>query len=312
MVAMRRFVLLLLTASLAAAQEPAAATGAGEQAPKEIDDALRARVTQFYQAHVDRKWRLALDVVAEDSQDYFLEKQKPDYYGFMITGIAYSDDFTRAIVSVTCDTDVFLMGQGRSRLKAPLSSQWKLENGQWYWFASRPTERGTPFGTIKSNSGATPEAAAGTPGGGAALPAGLAAAMAKGAAGVGAVANRRAVTADKTTIILDAGKPSSDVITLSNGLDGAVGLEVAVIETPGLTARAEKQFIPAGGSTRVVFDYKPSDPPSVGKVYVRVLPIGPVFQVKVTFDPPQQKPENAKAAPAAAKPAAKKPAAKSN
>ncbi|MGE5489317.1 MAG: hypothetical protein ACM3ZB_15990 [bacterium] len=306
---MRRFVLLLLTASLAAAQDPAATTGSGGQAPKEIDDALRARVTQFYQAHVDRKWRLALDAVAEDSQDYFLERQKPEYYGFSISSIAYSDGFTRAIVSVICDTEVFLMGRGRSRLKVPLSSQWKLENGQWYWFASRPTERETPFGTMKLNSGPAPEAAAGTSGGAAGLPAGIEEAMAKGAAGVGAVANRRAVTADKTTIVLDAGKPSSDVITLSNSLNGAMGLEVFVVETPGLTARAEQKFIPAGGSTRVVFDYNPSGPPSVGKVYIRVLPIGPVIPVKVTFNPPQQEPENGKAAPAAP---AVKPGAKSN
>ena len=301
-------------AGLAAAQEPAAAPVPGEQAPKEVDDALRARVTQFYQAHVDRKWRLALDVVADDSQDYFLEKKKPDYFGFTITSIAYSEGFTRAVVSVTCDTEMFIMGQGKSRIPAPLSSQWKLENGQWFWYAKRATERETPFGTMKVNSGAAPEGAAGMPEGTPRLPVGLTAAMAKGVAGVGAVSNRRAVTADKTTIVLDPAKPSSDVITLSNTLDGAMGLEVLVLETPGLTAHADEQFIPAGGSTRVVFEYKPSGPPSIGKVYVRVLPVGPVFPVKVTFTSPEQKPEKADSAPAAppAKPAKRKPAAKNS
>src|SRR5215472_8240570 len=37
-----------------------------ETAPPEIDQALRARVTQFYSAHVTGKWRDAFAVVADD------------------------------------------------------------------------------------------------------------------------------------------------------------------------------------------------------------------------------------------------------
>ena len=47
------------------------------QAPPDVDQALRARVNKFYQAHVDGKPRTAMPIVAEDTQDLWFDTDKP-------------------------------------------------------------------------------------------------------------------------------------------------------------------------------------------------------------------------------------------
>ena len=47
-----------------------------EKAPPEVDNALRERVSKFFQAHVDGKFRLAEEVIAEDSKDFFYNMEK--------------------------------------------------------------------------------------------------------------------------------------------------------------------------------------------------------------------------------------------
>ena len=49
-------------------------SGVGKTAD-EMDEALRARIHKFYQAHVDAKYRIADQVVAEDSKDLFFAAQ---------------------------------------------------------------------------------------------------------------------------------------------------------------------------------------------------------------------------------------------
>ncbi|MBM3748697.1 MAG: hypothetical protein FJW34_23225, partial [Acidobacteria bacterium] len=76
-----------------------------QKAPPAVDEAVRARVKQFFQAHVDGKFRAAAEVVAEDSQDAFFAANKPRCYSFEITKIEYLDEFTRATAVVACEMD---------------------------------------------------------------------------------------------------------------------------------------------------------------------------------------------------------------
>src|ERR1700724_3603210 len=69
------------------------------KAPPEVDEALRARVAKFYQAHVDGKPRRAEELVAEDTKDYFYTARKPQYLSFQIIKIDYTDTFTKATVT---------------------------------------------------------------------------------------------------------------------------------------------------------------------------------------------------------------------
>ena len=75
--------ILLTSVSLvtAAAQDPA---DLFRKAPPEVDDALRQRVTAFYQAHVDGKFRAADQFVAEDSKDAFFEAPKRRYLNCLL------------------------------------------------------------------------------------------------------------------------------------------------------------------------------------------------------------------------------------
>lgn len=41
-------------------------------APPEVDQALRSRVTEFFQNFVDKKFRQAINLVADDTQDAVL------------------------------------------------------------------------------------------------------------------------------------------------------------------------------------------------------------------------------------------------
>ncbi|MGC8794691.1 MAG: hypothetical protein ACP5U2_15005, partial [Bryobacteraceae bacterium] len=148
---MRGGLLVALTAALCAQAQTAAELF--EKAPPEVDQALRERVKFFYQCHVEGKFRQADQVVAEDSKDAFFAAEKPRYRGFEIVRIVYSDNFTRARVVVAVDTDFMAPGIGRIPVKAPLTSLWKLENGQWWWYVDRNAGKQTPFGPMRAGEG---------------------------------------------------------------------------------------------------------------------------------------------------------------
>ncbi len=69
--------------------------------PPEVDEALRARVTEFFQYHVDANFRKAYELVAEDTKEQYFGAQKWQFKSFKIDSIKYSDNFTKAEVQVT-------------------------------------------------------------------------------------------------------------------------------------------------------------------------------------------------------------------
>src|SRR5580700_10515939 len=76
---------------------------AQEQAPPDVDQELRARVSGFYQNFLDDSYspRKAEPYVAEDTKDYFYNALKQKYQSFQIVKITYSDNFTKAVVVVS-------------------------------------------------------------------------------------------------------------------------------------------------------------------------------------------------------------------
>src|ERR1044072_8874593 len=103
----------MLRLALAAALASAAFARTAPDAPKApagVDEALRARITEFYQFHVTGEYRKAEKMVAEDSQDIYYEHNKPKYLSFEIKTIAYAENFTKAKVSVTCEQYVNGLG----------------------------------------------------------------------------------------------------------------------------------------------------------------------------------------------------------
>src|SRR5580692_1418161 len=83
---------------------PVAAVTAWAQQPSpavaEVEAALRARVEQYYQLQVDKKFRQAEAMVAEDSKDDYYNRAKQDIKSFSIQQIEFRRDNSRARVTL--------------------------------------------------------------------------------------------------------------------------------------------------------------------------------------------------------------------
>ena len=231
------------------------------QAPPDVDEALRARITGFYQAHVDRKLiRQADQYVAEDTKDFFFESNKPSYLEFQIDKINYSDNFTKAKAIVNCKMIVMMPGFANSPITAPIPSVWKVENGQWVWYVDQKVGRDTPFGRMKPADGA--------PSGG----------------GLPSLASTpdiqalwKSVRADKSSVQLSASQ-TSDEVTISSKMPGNISLRLDYAKTPGLEVDLDHAELKTGEQARISLRYQPQKKPNPKSVEVRVL-VEPTNQV---------------------------------
>jgi len=244
-------------AALVAASVLLAQSNPFDRAPAGVEEALRERVRKFYQAHVDGKFRLADEMVAEDSKDEFFAAEKVRYYSFEIAQIHFEENYTKARVLTLAETDV-LMLNNRVRIKAPLTTLWKLENGQWYWYLLKRTDGyvDTPFGRVAASQAERP----GAP------PPGPPAIKMPDVDSL-----KTMVKADKTSVSLQAAGESSDAVTIKNSMPGQIGLRLEQVQMPGLSVKLDKTEIGAGQSARVEFSFKPENGTPRGPLTVRVI-----------------------------------------
>lgn len=237
---MEDMVRVVAAAALAAALAPAQVPELFEKAPPEIDSALRQRVAAFYQAHVEGRFRVADGFVAEDSKDIFFEADKRRFKKFEISRITYSDNYTRARVLITGDTEMPMGPAGVVPVKLPLLSNWKVEGGKWFWYVESPSkEQRTPFGVMKPGpAGST------TPPG---LPAGPSVADVL-----------KAVELSRNEVVFRSSQPSRQEIEVTNRMPGAVRLAAYCDRLAGLRMRLEQSELKPNETTRIVFDYKPA------------------------------------------------------
>ncbi len=251
-----------------------------EKAPPDVDQALRERIRFFFQCHVDGKFRQADQVVAEDSKDAFFAAEKTRYRGFEIVRILYTDNFTRARAVVTVDTDFMAPGMGKMAVKIPLTTLWKLEGGQWWWYVDPNAGRQSPFGPMKPGAG---QASAPFSWPDPTKPGQLAAML-------------HQVRVDKTEVRLSSYEAASDQITITNGLSGPVRLKLEYNGFPGFEARLEREDLDSRQSTRLLLRTEPRDrsPKPTVILTLRVEPTGQGIPIRVTFAVP---PEVEKALP---------------
>lgn len=264
--------LAILTFGAALAQSPSPPPE--ETAPPEVDAALRARITQFYQAHVDGKYRLAEQVVAEENKDHFYAAPKPKYDSFEVIRINYKDNFTKAIAVVATEMDWVIRGQKR-KMKVPQPTQWKLVDGQWFWYLEPIKEAPTPFGTMHFDSKAPDAPSGASPRGG--LPADPA---------VLAARILSQVVAEKEEVQLSSYENSSDEVRIINKMPGPITLRVDVDGAfAGFSAKLDKERVEAGQSAILKLVCEPKDkvpkPTLTARIYVE--PIAKILPVKVTF-----------------------------
>jgi len=142
----RILILASFVAAAAFAQNP---TDLFNRAPAEVDQALRARITEFFHYHVTGEFRKAEELVAEDTKDYFYINNKPHYLSFEIGKIDYTDGFTKAKALITVEMAIMLPGFNGKVMKIPSPSYWKLVDGKWYWYLDTAMKNASPMGEMK-------------------------------------------------------------------------------------------------------------------------------------------------------------------
>ncbi len=269
-----------------------------EKAPPQVEQALRERVAKFYQAHVDSKFRQADLLVAEDSKDSFFAMSKLTYKKFEFLKATYTDNFTKATVVTVVERDMIVRGNTFPSVKAPVTTTWKVIDGQWFWYVDEEASKhaDTPMGRM--NAGATEPA----------RPAGMPADFsrmindpARRAELVESIRNKVAIS--KTEITFPFRKSASETIDIANGLDGPIDVEMEMIgKVAGLTAKLGKPSVPAGGKIQVILKYVPGKeatgkatadkespdkdgPKPSASLTIRVSQTGQTFKVAIAFNP---------------------------
>ena len=211
-----------------------------KKAPPDVDEALRSRISKFYQAQVDGHPRQSEQYVAEDSKDYFFEMRKPRILSFEIRQVDYTDNFTKATVVAFAQMYVKFPGFDKKPLSMPVKTLWKVVDGQWYWYIDPDTVNDTPFG--KSSSSGPPT----KPG-----------AIPDISQGPNPEALYKQVRADKQSVRLKSGEASSDQVTISSRLPGVVTLRLQANNIPGVEIKLDRTQLKSGESATLSFHAEP-------------------------------------------------------
>jgi len=257
---MHRFFCFVLLASAAVAQQDL--TGLFNKPPAGVEDALRARVTEFYQDHVDSKFRAAEGLVAEEIKDFFYSGNKPHYYSFEIREIKWLDSqFTHARVTTQVEQTIPVAGFMDKPVKIPLNSEWKLENGKWCWWVDLNASRETPFGKLPPLSAA----ASADPNAKLEMPS-------------TSHDFENMIKADRTEVALKAG--ASATVTIASAAPGPVSL--SVVSITGVEASFDHSDLPAGG--KAVLTLRATSGKPAGKVVVLVNPFNMSIPIQIKAD----------------------------
>ncbi len=270
---------LFLLCAIASAQSSDLFT----KAPPDVDEALRARIATFYQAHVSGKYHEALKVVAEDALDDFMAAGKDQYKSCEIARINYLENFTRAEATVACKGELHWRAQ-HMPATMPLSSSWKLVNGQWSWYLLKREAVQTPWGLSRSDpkAGENSQMPVIPPD-----PMALARDI------------LQKVTLDKTDLTLKGYENSVDEVHIVNGMPGSIRVTVTFPSALGLTVKPDKLELKGGERATIVFAFSADDvkalceacfkpvKPSV-TANIQIEPTNQSFPVKITFAIPPE------------------------
>jgi hypothetical protein len=254
----RRF-LFPVVAATAWAQQPSPAAA-------EAEATLRARVEEFFQLQVDKKYRPAEALVGDDTKDLYYNGNKFNIDSFSIQKIELLDDNTRSKVTIKTKVRRAVPGMGIVDFDAPATTLWKLENGQWVYYIDQAAALETPFGRVEAQKG-----------NGAPSPT---TAMANKLANLSEL--RNLVKVDRNSVDLSLNGPPQTV-TVSNELPGGVDLELQVGKIAGLSAELEKKHIEAGEKTVIRFRATGKDTGG-GTVHLIVSPIAAQVDIRVKIN----------------------------
>jgi hypothetical protein len=265
---MCRFIPFLLAALTLTAQTPPMTL---DKPPQDIDDALRARITSFYDFHVAQKFRLCEDLIADESKDDFYVLTKPPLQSYKIGNIEYSEKFTRAKVIIVGVLPVLIPMAGVKVMEQPFASYWKRDDGVWYWYYNKKVLSDTPFG--KATPSPTP--ALGTP-------ESLAASVA-----TNLEALQSALKIDRTSIELAVGQ--SQTVKITNTLPGPASLTVDCpfrpIAQTGISATFDKKDLKGNESAVLTLTADSKMAAGAYPLRITVSPTNQVLDITVKVTP---------------------------
>ena len=271
-------------ASPPAVPAPSASSAPAAQPPSpEAEQALRARVRQYFEDCAQRKYREAEGLLDEPSKDLFYDAAKPQYNSFdEITKIEWSENFTHASVTVRAAMDIPM--QTFVIHGHPLvPTEWRLIDGQWYMHINTPEEGiRMPMIPVPVKIPASQVAKGTQP----PPPPGGMTSFSTKEMRAKAEELLHGVKADRSFVELDSTRPGEQKIRLRNTTPGPVDLTVVLEELPGLTAKLDKRRIGPNEIAVATVLWKPKDKVAkpVRTLHVRVLPLGQDIPIQVRFN----------------------------
>jgi len=237
---------------------PACAQEIFHKPPPDVEEALRARVVQFYSLLQEGKFRQAENLVAEESRELFYAMPKSKITEFRLDRMEFAEDFQSAKLAVA--TPLISPFLGGSKILFPMTNKWKLLDGQWFVvFEKRPPI--TPFGPMGSSapsSSSKPES----------FQRPTLEAVSGGA-----------VRLEPQSLSFPAkGQEKTErTVVISNSMPGALSLEIEGPALPGIELQLSAKTLPASGrvTLQVRFD------PQLGK-------LGGAQQIRLRVRPTDQ------------------------
>jgi hypothetical protein len=238
-----------------------------DKPPRDVDDALRSRVQEFYQDHVDGKFRKAELLVAEESKDGFYAANKPALEAFHLGDVSYSDGYKKAKVTIVGKMTMNFFGMSAPQvMDVPFPSYWKVEDGKWCWYIFNDPNRMTPFGKINPE---TTSKANGDPSAAFQMP------------DVNAIVN--AVRADRTAVKLSKSAGAEEKVTIANQMPGAVKLQIEKASYPGLEVKLDAADLRGGEKAVLTIRSVAAKEYLPRTVRILVQPINQAIDIIVSF-----------------------------
>lgn len=246
-----------------------------DKPPQDVDDALRARIKQFYDYHVEATasaYRRAEQLVAEDSKDDYYIMSKVQLKSYRIGNIEYFDNFTKAKVVIVGAMPALLPMAGAKIMDFPFASYWKSEKGIWWWYYNKEAAKETPFGHKEhpDNPNVTATAAPTPPD-----PAKLLAAL------------QSALKIDKNRVDIAPGE--SQTIHVTNTLPGPATVSIAspykpIAET-GITATFDKKDLKGNETAALTLSADGHMTAQLVPLVITVTPTNQVLNLMVNVSP---------------------------
>jgi len=237
-----------------------------QKAPPGVEEALRARIHEFYTLWQQGKFRPAEDLVAEESRELYYGMQKIPIRKYELQSITFDDDYkTAKVLMAFQDQSPRTASYG---IMVPSLGTWKEIGGKWFMVIDVP--KTTPFGPMTSADYRTQPQQPTKPTETAPRPT------------IETLTLGALRLSPQELSIPAAGGRTEHTVTLTNNLPGTLTIEVLDPKRPGLELQLSKTELGPKGQATLQVNYDPAKGQLHGPLSVSVL-VQPLMQ-RFTLD----------------------------